>query len=429
MRIIDKDDIRIQYEKTLESNQPSDPQMVDMLYTKRLKQLIYFQKKSQFSSIIFNEENEDTLLNDQIKERRDNNLSEPFLEKFSSLKKSVYDKNIMDQLDEEAKHKNIKRGMFSQIFLLTWINMLFHYKQPLTYIMLFGQIVLGNVIFLIVYQNLGDPKDDTIIAIQNRMGLCYLLVMQGTFSGLGSVLLKFINTKKLFKKDKDSRLYDEFPFFVSELSYLLPIYIILFIIVVFFYYFFLGLNQDPSLTINALYTYFFMFIGCFLSGQSFSALLASIADTMATVSIIAPLIIAPLSMSSGYLANLRTSTLPIQVISYISSIRFSFQGFTLTEFQNYNDYVDACMTYVPCDTDPSGKCHVHVPEQSKDLCNPMKVTDFIQNDINTNVYYLLGILVGLRLIAYIIFRIKSGFGKMKYKKNPYLRKKLAISLD
>jgi hypothetical protein len=290
--------------------------------------------------------------------------------------------------------------------------------------MLFGQLVLGNCLFFILFHDLGDPTDDTIVAIQNRMGLSYMMVMQGTFSGLGSSLLNFMNQKKIFKKDKDSRLYDEFPFYFSEFFYMLPIYTILFAIVVILYYTFLTLNTQPSLQTNALYTYFFVYVGSFLSGQSFSALIGALADKMTTASIIAPIVIAPLSMSSGFLSNLRTATLPIRIISYISSIRFSFQGFTLTEFQNRDVYMSSCMTYVPCVDDPSKRCHVKLPEDMRDKCDPLKVTDFVQGSIVMNIYYLLGILVLLRILSFVVFKVKSNFGKMKYKENVYLRQKL-----
>ena len=424
MKIIDKDEIKIEYEKSLE-NEESDPEIIDQLFKERLGKLIKLQMQFDSSSYICSTENtENPEDNENIEERKDNNLSEPFLGKKFSLKYSTSLNQRKSALDHEAKSKNQKRGFIMQIILLMYLKMSFYYRQPKTYYTLIGQGIIGNTIFFVVYANLEKIGDDTLIAIQDRMGLCYLLVMNGTFSGLGSVLLNFITQKKLFKKDKDSRLYDEFPFYFTELSYLIPLYFLAYIVVVVLYYVCLDVNTYPDLFSTGITSYFFIFIGSFLSGQSFSALLGSIADKMTTVSIIAPLVIAPLSMCSGFLANLRSSTLPIQIISYISSIRFSFQGLALNEFRNYQEYIDKCMTYAPCVDDPSKSCHVPVPESTKALCDPRLVTDFIESDIMTNVYFILAIFLGLRMVGYVIFKIKSSFGQIQYKKNAYLRNKL-----
>ena len=423
LKILDKDEVKIEYEKNLGPDEPSDPSQIDKLYKERLGKFIELQKNTRFS--ITNFDNYDLKnLDEKIKDQPDDNLSEPFLEKMLTESKKTSVKQSLTTLNKEAKCRNQKRFLFSQIFMLIWIRMRFYYRRPMTYLIIFLRLIIGNVVYYFVFKNLGDPAYDTIVAIQNRLGFCYLLIMQFTFTGLGSSLLNFINSKKLFKKDKDSRLYDELPFFIAETSYLFPIYLVLFAALTAYYYWSFPLNVDPSLIYNSLYFCFFTFVGCFLSGESFSILIGSIANTMETASVIAPLIISPLSLASGYTGNLQTATAPIRIFSYISTIRFSFQGLALNEFQNASMYVDTCKTTIPCPKDPSKTCSVPVPDAYKSQCDPHIVTDFKQTEILTNLYIVLGLCFGFRFLAYLIFKIKSNFGKMKYKKNVYLRHKL-----
>ena len=295
-----------------------------------------------------------------------------------------------------------------------------YYKQPTTYMIIFFQVLMANAIILLVYNKLGDPKEDTIVAIQNRIGFIFNLTVMGFMTGLQSSLLVYLKKKKLFLKDKDARIYDQFPFFVSQLLYTMPINIIVYAIVIIFYYFTIDLNRDPHFIYNMLYSYFFLYVGAVLCGQSYSAILATLGNTLEQVSTTVPFVLVPVLLCAGFMANLKTATLPIRILAYLSPMRFAFQGFLMVEFQNSAKYTDNCVVSVPCPDDPSKKCSIPLPPTSQNLCDPYKVTDFVQQDILTNVYYLIGLIVLIRLVGFIIFKITSSVGKMKYKKNQLL---------
>ena len=298
--------------------------------------------------------------------------------------------------------------------------MYYHYRSPSTYIFTFFTMILGNLVLLAVFQNLEPPGGETITAIQNRMGLVYMWAVNAFFTGVNSSLLVYLTKKKLFRKDNDARLYDEAPFYFSQLLTSLPLDMLMTAVVVVIYYFGMGLNRFPHLVPNMLYTYFFIFVGCYISGQSISGILASLGDQMETIAPLVPLVVLPLMVSSGFMANLQTATFPIRWIAYISPIRFVYQGVALTEFQNRLDYVDTCMTSVTC---PGGRCHVKLPPSAQDMCDPLKVLDFMQQDIVVNLYFILGLLVLFRMLGYLIFKVKSSSGRMRYKANQMLRLK------
>lgn len=298
--------------------------------------------------------------------------------------------------------------------------MYYTFRKPSTYILAFFAFFLGNMILMAVFRNLGAPADDTITAIQNRLGFSYIWAINSFFSGLNSSLLAYLKKKKLFRKDKDARLYDEGPYYFSQLITTLPLDLFLCAAVVVIYFFVLGLNDYPHLITNMLLQFFFIFVGCYISGQSISGILASIGDTIETISPLVPLILSPLMISAGYMANLKTATFPIRWIAYISPIRFVYQGFTLTEFQNRSEYIESCFTWVE---DSEGRHHVKIPDESKALCDPNQVLDFYQMNILTNIYYLVGLVVLFRILGYVIFKIKATQGRMQYRANQTLRLK------
>ena len=420
MKIIDKDEIKIQYENTYGEVPVHDPRIIDKLYRDRInilmtqeKKINYFSKKNLLSNERSNFKSKSSIVDEDFQ----NTSQEKMLEKTlisSSIKKGE------TLLDYEARNRNQKRWAITQTFLLTWISMVNYYKQLSTYIILLFQVIFSSVIFVGVYYNLGDPEVDTIVAIQNRLGFIFMITTMGFMTGVQSSLLVYLKKKKLFLKDKDARIYDQFPFFVSQLIYTMPMNIFVYAIVIVIYYFGVSLNSDPHLIINMLFSYFFLYVGAVLTGKSFSAILSTLGDTLEEVAASVSVVLVPVLLCAGFMGNLRNATLPIKILSYLSPLRFAFQGMALVEFQNKEKYMDSCVISEPCRDDPSKKCSYPIPEGSKDLCNPMKVTDFYQADILTNMLYLIGLLATIRLLGFFIFLLRSSKGKMKYKKSQTL---------
>lgn len=421
MKIIDKDEIKIQYENTYGDVMNHDPRIIDKLYHDRINILVsqenkvnFLSKKSiiseeriKFKSLVSKKEYENSKIGNST-----NSLEQSLLP--DGIKKNE------SLLDYEARTRNQKRWMISQAFVLLGISMYNYYKQPKTYFVFFFQIIFANVIIMLVYHDLGDPEDDTLVAIQNRIGFMFMISTMSFMTGLQSSLLVFLEKKKLFLKDKDARIYDLSPFYFAQLTYTLPINLIVYAIVVVFYYYTLKLNSEPYFVYNMLYSYFFIFVGANLTGQSFSGILGALGDTIEKVATFVPFILLPVMLTAGFIGNLRSSIFIIQWLSYLSPMRFTFQGLSLVEFQDSSKYIDSCFTYAPCFDDPSKKCKVKIPEAGRDQCDPMKVTDFYEKDLLTNIIYVLGLLVIIRVIGLIIFKVKSSAGQIKYKRSQAL---------
>ena len=414
MKIIDKDEIKIQYENTYGEVPLHDPRIIDKLYNDRIK-LLLSQEKSKYpqKSILSDVNIKNNRIKYHYKDPLNNILSQKLLSK--------NEEDNFDDLELERKTRNQKLNQFSQFLFLTKLNMSKYYRQPSTYLMLFFQSVIAHGFIGLVYRPLGLPGEDTLVAIQNRFGLMFMIVLMTCMSGMQSSLVFYLQNKRLFLKDKDSRLYDQVPFFLANIVYTIPISMVVYLGVVAFYFYFLDLNQDPEFARNFLYLYLFVFVGCVLVGNSYSVILALLADNLEQVSTLVVFILMPLLVCCGFVVNVKSSTWPIVILSYISPMRFAFQGLLLNEFQNYSEYTDSCYTRIPCLFDPSKQCRVKVPEQFKEKCDPLKVMDFYEMDMSRNIYYLLGLLFLINLIGFLILKIRSSWGKMRYKTNQGLR--------
>lgn len=418
MKIIDKDHARIDYERKF-GESPNNLDAIQKFYQQRLKFLVNFEavESSKCLDDCQKPHNLSRSTDDHSDSQNENSETTPADEAREKRMNQML-------LKEESLTRNQPRWVITQFVLLLWLYMKYFYKRKMNYLNLFLTLFVSNLFFFILYKDIGKPEDNTIVAIQNRRGLCYLLNFQSTFAGLTFFVSSFISQRKLFLKHKDSRLYSELPFFLAQLAYLIPLYMIIYFVLVFVYYHFLGLNDKPGLVDNALQSFFFMFVGGFIAGQAFATILGSLCDRMSTMFSLVPILVTPLTVATGFFTNLRTASAPIQWLSYISPNRFSYQGLMLVEFQNPRRYRESCVTWIDCPDNSGEKCQIKIPKSHSHQCDPNVVMDYIQTDIYTNVTYICILILIFQFCGYLVLKIKSTSKKMKYKKNSRLRKSI-----
>lgn len=415
MKAIDKDEIQIEYE--LEHEESADDfDIIEDLYQKRIRHIVNFEINARIENLEYKRYCSEISDLNQLKNPDD--IHEPNTRFYSNSK----------TLEKERARRNKPRSMIGQFFLLMLIYSSFFYRKKINYVILLGNMAFVNFFVMVIYRDLGDPERDTFSAIQNRRGFSYLLNLQGSYSGMTYFISNFIMYRKLFYKDKDSRLYSEFPFFLAQITFLIPLFAVLYFGLILVYYWVVGLNSEPQLFLNAIQNYFFLFVGGFVVSINCSALLGALCDRLSTVIALVPMVVIPFSMCTGYFSSLRTATKVIQWFAYLSPMRFGYQGYMLVEFKNARKYVDSCVTWARCPQNPAEKCAVKIPESNRDQCDPMKVTDFIQNDILSNVLYIVLLTAFYGFFAFIALKFKSRKKRMKYQKNPQLRKEIVSNL-
>ena len=413
IKVMDKDEIQVEYEK--KNGRPAaNPRIIEEIFKKRIQFFSFYEKKSTYLTL------------DIPNSIKKSSITDPSLMK-ESLKKDMIlqinpDKN--DPLEQERRRRNRPRWQISQFFILMWMYMAYFFKNKRGCITVFLNIIFSNGMFFIVYHHLGEPEYDTIAAIQNRRGLSYMLCIMFTFAGINYSLPSLITSRKLFMKDKDARLYSELPFYLAQLFHTLPMYVLVYFGVIFLYYYVVGLNQDPNLFYNVLNTYFFIFVGGFVAGQAVAIIISSFCDSLGTATILATIVTTPFLVSTGYMSNVRSMAKPLQWVAYLNFLRFAYQGFLLTEFQDSQRYVDACVTWKSCPYDVSKKCQYKIPEAFNSQCDPKQIMDYEQTELWTNMVFISGLVGGCWLLGFIFFKVKSNLKKMKYRKNQLLREEI-----
>ena len=423
MELTDIDHIRLQLDRQFDFDHMENKFFASMILQTRVQQLRRLERdnnRSKRNSIISLVESEDGTWHTGPNQPRTKGSND-------SLKEMLFESGLdetntseLKTLIKRAKSVNCKRNMVMQFFILLYYSLVFLLKNKVRMGIIALQQIISFLMIYMVMRDLGDPTDDTIVAIQNRFGVAFLMVNYGFLSGLYSDLLTFINDKPLFMRDKDSRCYDELPYFLARQLYILPMFLALLFVLAIFFYNAMHFNPDPNLIINNLCFVFFFLVGGFLCGSSLGSVVGSLTNVFENTGIILSVIGLPLNLVSGFNMNVKGANVFIRYLAYISPQRFTFQGFMLTEFQNSQTYVDSCYTYFPCFDDPSKKCRYKIPDMYKDRCDPMKVTDFEQTDILTNMYFIIGLCIAYRIIGFIIFRLRSITSKFTYKEDKQL---------
>ena len=383
----------------------------------------------------FNLRSKRSTILDSIDKRISINLREESIRSTLLDQELDYKENKIDEildpilLTKLSETKNQKHNMFIQFWILIMYYIKFFVRKKTNLYLMVAQQMVTLVLIYFIFHNLGDPTVDTIVALQNRFGLFAVMSMYGFFSGFWSDVIVFVSKRKLFHRDQEGRYYDELPYFMANQFYTFPFYTVLMFVVSTFFFFMFPLNFEPQVIGNWFYFFFFVYVGGFVSGASLGSVIAVLSDRVQEITAIMAFIIPPLTIATGYYCNIKSSTFFIKIFAYTSPSRFSYQGLLINEFLNAHLYTDNCVTFVDCDTNPSGRCQVHVDAAHADNCDPVKVMDFYQMSRFSNMIYILVLCVFYRFLGYLIFKFRNRPVVPKFKKLESKDKKWNVPIN
>lgn len=312
--------------------------------------------------------------------------------------------NDIETLRRIASSKNQMINGLSQmgIFLRLYFHMFFRD---------FFGVIIKSVLFwvtfivlLVLFVKMPDIDKNPKGATQNKAGFYFMFLVNMLFLGATVTSTLFIPQKQIYLKDRQSRMYAKFPFFMSNALYIIPFYLVNITLSVIIYFFVFGLNNNFSENLAWIWAIFF-FVG-FMGGSAIGMLMTMMVNKIEDTGPVTPLMIIPQIVVAGFFASIKTITWPLFILSFISPARFAYQGMMLVEFSNADEYRKNCFIKTNCPDNPAELCTVYISEAQADVCDPRNTFDFYEKEVWKNFIIGLSIMIGWYIVAFLVFVLR-----------------------
>lgn len=131
-----------------------------------------------------------------------------------------------------------------------------------------------------------------------------------------------IPQKRIYNRDRQSRLYSNSAFFSATLFYIVPFFLVEMLIVLTVMFFANDLNNDSF----SKYLWFigFYIFGAYLYGTLVGLICSIIASNLNQISSLIPILVLPAFLLAGFFSQVKEMIWPLRVLSYTSAMRFTY---------------------------------------------------------------------------------------------------------
>lgn len=302
-----------------------------------------------------------------------------------------------------------KASFCSHLCLLLGRNYLYFFRNPKSFMVKIMQAIVFALFTIVLYNNMKDPKEDTVAAIQDRAGFIFNASSTMGFAGVFASLYGIIPLIGTFFRDHEKRLYSPSLFYIISTLYHIPTQVIVCLLYELCFFFIVDMKQ----TTEAFFQYYLIFFCVYLAASGFGDILSISIRKIEIVTQAFPLLVVPLFMASGLLAVVKDMVFYMVGLSYISFFKFGFQAGAYIEFDDSTrqSYIDNCIVR------PSGCYSSSCAIKGKTLpvCDPRQTLDFYEDGFMINIYFLLGQAVIYRIIALIIWTVYTKDKPLPYR--------------
>lgn len=276
-------------------------------------------------------------------------------------------------------------------------------RNPVIYRMRFVQAIIQAVLFGIIFLRLDYGQS----SLQSRSGLLMMTLMGATFSTANIVLRNFPSEKALFTKDRSSKVYGVFPYFMglvnADIFFIVAIPILYSCII----YWMTNLNPGADR--------FFIFVADMillnLLGNALGMVVSIAAPDEEIALMFVPLILIIIVMFSGYLLNY--DDIPV-FLRWVPPISFMRYGLAVMYFNEFSGVTLTCTEDEMVSQTINGVLTKTCPTQTGD----QYLSGLGMLDVNLGEYFgiLIAFLVGLWAMGYLALYIVDRMGQ-RNKKN------------
>ncbi|CAD8043540.1 unnamed protein product [Paramecium primaurelia] len=339
--------------------------------------------------------NEEGLIVEKIQEGQsevfdETKIKEEFEERLQQFINNYYSSNMIREL-QTNENSVIKENDsefhigFIQQFVLIYKRSFFNEIRNPNYVKLkIFQSIINAIILMLVYSDLGKYNE----GLQNRFGVLFLICTFNVFGGIQGALYTFSIERSLFLRERINKTYSVHSFFWARSLAELPFQILYPSLQVIIVYYVIGLSD---IHIGKFFMLILIQLLTYQYAVSFGLLLSIIIPNIQLATSVMSVLVMPFMMLGGFFVNQDNIPYIFYPFTYLSIFRYGFQASVINEF---DDVKYECL-----------------PGQE---CNPVEILSITLSKREC-CYILIGLAVGIRMIAYQALHVISSPEKPKFR--------------
>lgn len=229
-----------------------------------------------------------------------------------------------------------KASFCKQFSILSKRSLLNFVRNPMTFKIRIIQVLFISLIIILLYFRMAEPDKKFYSTIQERLGALFFLSINLFFLYFQTVLAVFPLERALFSKEYNSGLYDIIPYYFSKLIIEIPLTGIFPAVFIAIIYYAINFYNDISIFFLTIFIAVLASWFATLLGLFFGSL---IKDSKMAIDI-APLVLVPFLIFSGFPSNSGNIFEALKVIEFISPIRYFFELFVTAQFNGLREELE-----------------------------------------------------------------------------------------
>nr|QUF59466.1 ATP-binding cassette transporter Abcg-like1-2 [Brachionus angularis] len=280
-------------------------------------------------------------------------------------------------------------GYLSQFYWLLWRQLKLDIRNPAS-----TKVVLAQSIFIAVFLGLIFLRlDNNENGVQNRQGVIFIIIMQCNFGYIFGVVNTFPLDLAIVYRETKNRLYSITPYFLVKQIAELPKFIIIPFFLVTIIYWMSGIYDNVNVYLQISFT----FVLCTQIAVSYGLLISAIApDLDSALAMLVPIIM-PFLIFAGFFFNNISSP------DYFVWIKYTSWFYYTNELVNV--FLWRKIKAIPCTTSNTNNiCSAsNCFDSGSDV---LKAANFKESHIARDFIVMIALFTIIRLIAYIILKLK-----------------------
>ncbi|XP_078378566.1 protein white-like isoform X2 [Oculina patagonica] len=294
------------------------------------------------------------------------------------------------------KRSPYKASWCRQLGAVLWRTWITNNRDVLIFRIRIFQAIMTALIAGLIYLQIPYDQD----GIQNIAGVYFFLVTSASFNSLQGVIFVFPFELPVFLREHKNGMYRTDVYYLAKTLSEVPIFIITPLLLSTISYWMIGLRQD-----------FWHFLVCYgvvalltNVAVSFGYIISTIAPTIPAATSLGPPLMLPLLIFGGFF--LKNTTVPVYFVwlKYISWFMYGFEALIINQWKDFGPIdcdlganTTGIQTSAILNSSFGGVGGFCIPNGNEAI----KFLGFDKDNLSFDIYCLLALLVGFRLISFL----------------------------